>query len=273
MHKETLYVTKLNRTHYANAIKPTIQRVAANTQGRDFAVGDLHGAYDKLMAALENIGFNPATDRLFCTGDLVDRGPGSYECLKLTEEPWFFSVEGNHEQMASDGLQALIDYDNNKSTNSDMYVHWMRNGGKWIFEYTDKQEEILYRLKRLPTVILIADRVAIVHAQVFENTLSEALEGVDKEDLLWGRSRYYSAPPELVSDVECVICGHTPVEFFELKGNHLYIDTGVVFSKQKEFTLLEITNKSLKELTEVINEQEEQYAAERIRRVVMEGSM
>ncbi|MBP5140546.1 serine/threonine protein phosphatase, partial [Pseudomonas chlororaphis] len=46
------------------------QRFELNTAGRDFAVGDIHGYFTKLQAALDAIGFNPAVDRLFSVGDL-----------------------------------------------------------------------------------------------------------------------------------------------------------------------------------------------------------
>ena len=56
-----------------------LQRFELNTAGRDFGVGDIHGYFTKLQAALDAIGFNPAVDRLFSVGDLVDRGPESAE--------------------------------------------------------------------------------------------------------------------------------------------------------------------------------------------------
>ena len=70
-----------------------------NTLGRDFVVGDIHGQVDKLKAQLAEINFDQAIDRLICTGDLIDRGPQSPEALALLDEPWFFSVLGNHEYL------------------------------------------------------------------------------------------------------------------------------------------------------------------------------
>jgi serine/threonine protein phosphatase 1 len=78
-----------------------IQTVAANTRGRDFVVGDIHGWLEPLQAELDAVCFDPAVDRLFSVGDLIDRGPDSEQCLLLTREPWFFAVRGNHEQTAS----------------------------------------------------------------------------------------------------------------------------------------------------------------------------
>jgi serine/threonine protein phosphatase 1 len=81
-------------------MNPRIRRVSANSQGRDFVIGDLHGCLDQLQDKLNSASFEPERgDRLFAVGDLVDRGPDSLGCLKLLQEPWFFSVLGNHDQM------------------------------------------------------------------------------------------------------------------------------------------------------------------------------
>ena len=75
------------------------QHLPANTVGRDFIVGDLHGCLDLLHAELARLQFEPAKDRLFSVGDLADRGPDSMGCLRLLREPWFHAVRGNHEDM------------------------------------------------------------------------------------------------------------------------------------------------------------------------------
>ena len=69
----------------------------ANGGGRDFVVGDLHGHRRLFEFELEHLGFDPACDRVFSVGDLVDRGPHALETLRLIEEPWFHAVLGNHE--------------------------------------------------------------------------------------------------------------------------------------------------------------------------------
>ena len=74
-----------------------LQRFERNRIGRDFAVGDIHGCFTALQIALDAIGFSPETDRLFCAGDLVDRGPGSHLVVDWLDKPWFFSTRGNHE--------------------------------------------------------------------------------------------------------------------------------------------------------------------------------
>lgn len=47
-----------------------------------WVIGDLHGCYDDYQRLLERIAFEPARDRLWFVGDLVNRGPDSLACLR-----------------------------------------------------------------------------------------------------------------------------------------------------------------------------------------------
>lgn len=64
-----------------------LKHFTVNTAGRDFAVGDIHGHFTRLQVALDAVSFDPAVDRLFSVGDLVDRGPESEQVLEWLAKP------------------------------------------------------------------------------------------------------------------------------------------------------------------------------------------
>ena len=64
-----------------------------------YAVGDPQGCLDPLKCLLERVAFDPAKDRLWLVGDLVNRGPQSLETLRFlyAMRESVVSVLGNHD--------------------------------------------------------------------------------------------------------------------------------------------------------------------------------
>ena len=64
-----------------------------------YAVGDLQGCLQPLKCLLERVNFNPAVDRLWLVGDLVNRGPESLETLRFlySIRQSLVCVLGNHD--------------------------------------------------------------------------------------------------------------------------------------------------------------------------------
>lgn len=223
-----------------------VVRYQRNTLGRDFAVGDIHGHFSKLQAALDAAGFNPASDRLFSVGDLVDRGPESAAVLDWLDKPWFFAVQGNHEDMAIQHVRrARID--------NGVYL---ANGGAWFLASSwDEQSEYAARFADLPVAIEVeteAGLVGIVHAdcpfpswdrmrEVLNGITSTGLKGMPNEvqaACQWSRGRIDSAYEGRVDGVRAIVVGHTPVREALTLGNVHYIDTGAWL--KRHFTLINL---------------------------------
>lgn len=88
-----------------------------------YAIGDIQGCFHSFQALLKKIHFNPAQDKLWFVGDLVNRGPGSLPMLRwmFAHQDALVTVLGNHDLHTlvvaegfvsphrSDTIQALID--------------------------------------------------------------------------------------------------------------------------------------------------------------------
>lgn len=100
-----------------------------------YAIGDIQGCYDELRRLLDAIGFDPLKDRLWCVGDLVNRGPDSLSVLRFIRAlgPQAVVVLGNHDLHLL-ALAAGNPKHGKKSTldevlaapDRDELIHWLR---------------------------------------------------------------------------------------------------------------------------------------------------
>lgn len=204
-----------------------VLRFPMNTQGRDWVCGDIHGEFDKLTEQMDRVSFDPAVDRLFSVGDLVDRGPQSADAVNWIAQPWFHAVRGNHEDMA-------IRHACGRSPE-----YYEANGGRWMMDLPPAQQAAIAQVfLTLPIAIEVeteAGLIGIVHAephgicwQDFTRRLREG-DAHAEAMAMWSRSRISSRNRIDVRNIAAVYVGHSPLERPTWLGNVRYIDTGAVF--------------------------------------------
>ena len=238
-------------------------RFALNRQGRDFVVGDLHGEIYALREAMDEVGFDTHVDRLFSVGDLVDRGPASFELLELATEDWFFPVMGNHDQLTASlgreagraflaGLSAADDEPPPVGIGWDSWVMAETLDAGWLLKrlvHLHREEDPLRTLAILaspgkwPLAIEVQTDdgpIGILHAEPPSHDWSMVEQRLDHPDestietTVWGRSLInrvrQGKPIPPITGLAHLYTGHTVVGPEPLTvGNQTWIDTGAVF--------------------------------------------
>ena len=104
-----------------------------------WAIGDLQGCYDPLQRLLERIRFDPAADRLWFCGDLVNRGGESLETLRLVHSLREQSVLvlGNHDlSLLAIGERRL---DEQRKVNADLQRVLFAEDGRTLLDWLRMQ--------------------------------------------------------------------------------------------------------------------------------------
>ena len=102
-----------------------------------YVIGDIQGCYKEFKELLKQINFNKKKDTLWLAGDLVNRGPKSYDVIKyiMDLDSSAITVLGNHDffLMASYYKLDPWPYKNNNfedilsSKDADQIINWLRN--------------------------------------------------------------------------------------------------------------------------------------------------
>lgn len=205
-------------------------------------MGDIHGHFTRLRKALEFVQFNPAVDRLFSVGDLVDRGPESEQCLEWLDYPWFHAIKGNHEELVEAYTYAQI-----------KTGYYMECGGVWLIGKTEVERmEYAIRFADLPYLMEVETEqgtVGLIHANVMRDSWPytvqrfERCQSADEWRLirqicLWDRDRILQEDRTPVDGVRAVVVGHTPLQTATVLGNVYHIDTAGW--SRGHFTLLDL---------------------------------
>ncbi|MFP5226228.1 MAG: metallophosphoesterase [Acidobacteriota bacterium] len=232
----------------------TVRRFPLNRDGRDFVVGDLHGSYGLLWDALVSIGFSFGRDRLFCVGDLADRGRRSTDVvpfLRWLDKGGGGSVRGNHEAMLVDLYAGRL-----PAFHQEQAVLG-KNGMSWLLSLELEQRiAVANAFAALPLAIEIESPggiVGIVHADVphrmswgqFISILDQGKNDDQFPDVvefaLWSRLRIERGIRRQVAGIDAVFVGHSMLEEPFTLGNVHFIDTGAVcgdLAQDSEFGVL-----------------------------------
>jgi serine/threonine protein phosphatase 1 len=190
-----------------------------------YAIGDIHGCYDRLKALMEKIPIDCSRDALVFIGDYIDRGPHSVEVVDYLIQlknrfPEVIFLKGNHEDM-------LDKYING----ADRFTYLLNGGQQTLDSYLTKPvpsesfpipPDHMEFFKSL-RLFYETEEFIFVHAGLRPRV---PLESQNTEDLLWIRDKFVSSKYDFGKRV---IFGHTPLKKPLVEPNKIGIDTGAVY--------------------------------------------
>ena len=150
-----------------------------------FAVGDIQGCFSEFRALLEKLDFQPGSDQLWLTGDLVNRGPQSLEVLRYLHNlgSSIVSVLGNHDlhliaqamtksnpKSVENSLQPILE-----SRDKIDLIEWLRHLPLLFFD--DNYQTVLVHAGLHP-------HWSLLESQQYANEVEELLRGHGAERFL-----------------------------------------------------------------------------------------
>lgn len=252
------YFDKVDEIDKVEIIREPLWNNKMNEKGPFDIIGDIHGCYDELCELLEKLGYrndlsdecykHPDGRKVIFLGDLVDRGPGVVNVLKLAmnmvNSGTAYCLLGNHENK-------LIKWVKGKKVTD-------KHGFLKTRDSLDKEsEEFLIELKDFLTSLIshyVFDegKLVVAHAGLKEELQGRG-SGKVKEFALYGERTgeidEFGLPVREDWSIgyrgkAIVVYGHTPQMDVVRLNNTINIDTGCVFGgkltafsyPEKEFT-------------------------------------
>jgi len=192
-------------------------------------VGDIHGSYETLMRLIDKL---PKDEKIYFTGDLIDRGPKSKEVVDFIIKNNMKSILGNHEDLMCRCLHIWlyngmiptlksygITSPNPKDKDTENYKIFLEHQ-KWM--------------NNLPLYLVIDEVDAKGRKVLLTHSSASSAWRIPEEDrdlgtwfkdsLIWERD-YNPKPIEGLYN----IFGHTPIEEPLITEHYAAIDTGAVF--------------------------------------------
>ena len=153
-----------------------------------YAIGDIQGCYDPFMRLLDTIDFDPANDKLWLTGALVNRGPKSLKTLRSVRAlgDAVITVLGNHDLHLIALSQGRISNGKrfgslNKTLRApeiDELVDWLRF--RPMAHYDEQLDSLLVHAGIMPTwsVAKVLRRAAEVEEALRSDDFTDLLENM-----------------------------------------------------------------------------------------------
>lgn len=191
-----------------------------------FIVGDIHGE-NNLLTELLLKNWNPDNERLVLLGDLIDRGPNSYDtviqAMKLKKDHDAIVLKGNHEEL-------FLNWLNSPNTEVDLYypqggretIHSFFNDNVTFHQYPEHIANVLKLrftkevdfIRELPSYHETDDYI-FVHAGL--DLELDNWKETTESDMRWIRREFHYGENKTG---KTIFFGHTPTYYLNKDKSH-----------------------------------------------------
>lgn len=238
---------------------------------KKFVIGDIHGNFKGLKQCFERSGFDYENDLLITLGDVVDRGPESYECIEeLLKIKNRIDIKGNHDDVWEKWMhtgQHLLHFSHGAVSTLQSYMNHIEDDlgyERFIKPYQGGISTNLTRrdipqshidfFKNQNYIFIDDENRCFVHGGF--NRL-ESVVDQDPDDFLWDRSLIEKAlcyKPnggdkfKILNDFKEVYVGHSPTIAYcrttepQFPAQIIMMDTGGAYPEGK-VTIMNIETK------------------------------
>ncbi len=199
-------------------------------KSRTIIIGDVHGCFDELMLLLNKVKHQEHQDELIFVGDLINKGPYSFQTLQWVKEKNIKVVIGNHELAFVKAIKK----------NHDLHSHFK----DLRLSMSNQLDDWVAWIESWPAFIETQDYL-VVHAGVIPNqdhrkTPVEILANIrtfrpsskdfqDKDQKPWF---------EQYNGKKLIVFGHFARLGLIKRDNSIGLDTGCVYGKQLSALIL-----------------------------------
>ena len=218
----------------------TIPKIEKPTNGRRFAIGDIHGCANTFVKLIDRLSIS-TSDQVFLLGDLINRGNDSKAVidtvLKLQETDFqIYPIRGNHEQ------SFLMAY----GCGVDFFVNYLEENN--ADEFLDSDIEMYLDLFDGLEYCYDLGDFSVSHSEFLEN----------EKSLYRGMSGLFSSVNFLIEDDYLTnkkqVVGHAVYTIEQIKASIksndkiIYLDSGCVYNEVEELGYLTALNLDTNEL-------------------------
>lgn len=226
---------------------------------RVFALPDVHGQLDLLNELLEKAKFDENKDKLITLGDMINRGPKSFETLKkLTETKNATHFFGNHELSLIRAFEKHWGYYNSPGIDTGKDEDWQN------LVHIEDLRTTLYKYTQIAaytgTIQLSnGSTFGISHGDaVYEQWVPEELDNLGKsklKTLVTTRARYKKLNNNqfqgAIKGVDWTLHGHTINDKITVFENSIFLDVGAgSTTRKRKLTLLDLNEFSVSKCAE-----------------------